>query len=114
MKPLVTNRRVLTWLCVYPADATTSKLKQLAYILFSLIVFAGILSSLMASIAFFWKYVLVDLEVALYAVSQIAAAASILYAIVMTLFSRQGITNIFQKLTKIYETSKTNILNKLR
>lgn len=105
MKPLVTNQRVLTWLCVYPGEKTTSKIKQLAYIIFSLIVFSGILSSLIASVAYFMKFVSIDLEVALYAVSQIAAAASVLYAIVMTYFSRHGIASIFHKLSEIYDKS---------
>lgn len=107
MKPLVTNRRVLTWLCVHPADETTSKFEKISYFIFSLIVFSGILSSLIASIAFFYKYVKVDLEVALYAVSQIAAASSVLYAIIMTLFSRPGITDVFKRLTIIYNESKS-------
>ena len=104
-EPLVTNRRVLTWLCVYPSERTTTKSQQLAYLAFSFIVFTGILSSLIASVAFFIKHVSTDLEVALYAVSQIAAAASILYAILMTYFQRRGIATIFQQLAAIYERS---------
>lgn len=106
MIALVTNRRVLTWLCVYPAGEAVSKSKKILYLLFSFIVFIGILSSLIASIAFFIEYVSTDLEVALYAVSQIAAASSVLYAIVMTLFSRQGIARVFEQLTNIYNQSK--------
>lgn len=103
MKPLVTNQRVLTWLCVYIPETKTSKIKQLAYFTFSIIVFSGILSSLIASVAYFRKYVLINVETALYAASQIAAASSILYAIVMTYFSRNGITKIFQTLRGIYK-----------
>lgn len=106
IKPLATNQRVLTWLCVYPAEKTTCKFKQMAYIFFSFVVFSGILSSLIASVAYFMKFVSIDLEVALYAVSQIAAAASVLYAIAMTYLSRRGITAIFQKLNEIYDQSK--------
>lgn len=102
---MLTNRLVLTWLCVCPAGEAVSKFKKCSYFLFSFIVFFGILSSLIGSITFFLKYVSNDLEVALYAVSQIAAATSVLYAIVMTLFSRQGIAHMFEKLTNIYNES---------
>lgn len=112
MKPLVTNKRVLTWLCVYPADRTTSSTMKLAYVIFSCVVFFGILISLIASWAFFLKYASIDLEVALFAASQIAAASGILYAIIMTLFSRRKLTAIFLKLNEIYDASPFHCMKK--
>lgn len=61
--------------------------------------------------AYFIKFVSIDLEVALYAVSQIAAATSVLYAIVMTYLSRHGITAIFRKLNGIYDQSRDTYNN---
>lgn len=104
--PLVTNRRVLKWLCVYPAEASTSKSQQFVYILFTFVVFGGISASLLASVAYFLKYFETDLEAALFAVSQISAAAGIFYTIIMTIFSRRGFFDIFQTLHQIYETCK--------
>lgn len=106
--PLVTNRRVLQWLCVYPADENTSKSQQFAYILFTFIVFGGILVCFISSFFYFSKYYKTDLESALYTISQISGAIAIMYTIIITLFSRRGFVKIFHGLHHIYESSKKN------
>lgn len=106
MEPLKTNRLILTWLSVYRAKAGITRLEKSMHILVSLTVFFGIMGSLLGSIGYFWKFVVTDLEASLYALSQIAAAFNMAYAIVVTFFARQGFTSILQKLTHIYEKSK--------
>lgn len=102
MKPLQTNKMALTWLCVCPADVNTSIWKRLAYLAFTLLTIAFVFSSVVASVAFFVKFVSVSLEMALNAVWQIGALSSLLYFLAVAYGIRRKINGIFESLEKIY------------
>lgn len=104
--PLKTNRRVLTWLCMCPANEATEKWKKIAYTSLSITAVLLIVCAFFASVAYFGKFASTDLEEALYALFQIIGAVSLLFAITIAYFSRNKIDAIFENLTKIYRKSE--------
>lgn len=106
MRPLVTNQRVLMWLCVCPPDELTKKWQKRVYIIFSVSVFLANLIGLAASLAYFYQFLSIDLEKSLCTVSQIAATISTVYAGIYLFLSRHKITKLFAKLLEIYKQSK--------
>lgn len=106
MKPLEMNRRVLTWLCVYPASENTSKSTKTLYVIFTLIILSGNLIGLGLSIDYFLKSASTDLEDSLYALFQILATAKMSYTMIVAYFLRHRITAIFVSLSDIYDASK--------
>lgn len=110
IRPLHTTRRVLTWLCLYPADKNTSKLTKLAYIIVSSIVFTTCLYCSASSIVYFMKYVSTDSEEALYALILCIGVLPLIIAILIAFALRHKITVIFEKLTNIYDERKKNLL----
>lgn len=106
MQPLKTAQRVLTWLCVYPADESASKWMKLAYLICYLSVLLGNFGNLTAGAAYFVKYLSIDLEKALYAFSQMGALLTSAYIIVTLLLLRHRIVVVFDGLAKIYAECK--------
>lgn len=110
MVPLRTNRRVLTWYCVYPAEEGTSMRMKLAYILLPIAVPAiNVLASGISLYSFF-HLVHTDLEASLFCLLQVLGESSILYIVVVIIFYRREITEIVDNLTKIYEKRKSSTL----
>lgn len=72
MKPLATHERVLTWLCICPAEDGTSKWMISLYIIFISIAFVFEVSILVSSYVYFLKNMSDNLEEALYALAQIS------------------------------------------
>lgn len=107
--PLETNRFVLTWLCVYPADESTSKWQKMVHFMFGLAVFTANSLVFIVSISFFAKNVSIDLEEALFALIQMAGSGNILYVSIISYISRHKITTIFNSLSKIYESCKETL-----
>lgn len=106
LKPLKTNYRVLTWLCVCPPEESISWRKQLVYISLISTILIGFIIILMTSAAFLIENMSVDLEKSLYALAQIDTYFGITYTITMALFLRQEITGLFNSLSHIYAESK--------
>lgn len=106
MEPLKINQQVLTWLCIFPANEATSKRKKLAYIGLALTTVVSMSIITLGSMVFFVKYVLTDLESALYALFQIFDCGGFLYACLVFYLSRHRIPSIFVNLAEIYRSSK--------
>lgn len=106
MKPLVTNRRVLTWFCICPFDPNTSVLKKTFFGILTLFLFASALSGAISSIVFFVHNVSIDLENSLYSVLQIAANSNLSYLYLVAFFSREKISLFLATLEEIYQESK--------
>lgn len=105
MKPLATNQRWLIWFCMCSAAESTSKKRQLFYVLFTFVMSAFILAGLVSSILFFVKFISVDFKSCLYAVFQIAASVAVINLMIVGLMNRNQIANIFTKLSDIYAAS---------
>lgn len=106
MKPLMTNRQMLTWLGFYPVDENTSKREGFGYVIFGVVVFAMIVCTCAASIAYFQKISAINLGEALYAVLQVIGTLHIMYLMVFTFLQRHKIVAIFEKLSEIYSERK--------
>lgn len=106
MKPLITNQRILIWMCAYPTKRTDDIFQRLSHILFSIFVFLTNISCFTASIAYFLKYATSDLNETLYATIQIAASFPMITVSLMIFFLRNKFKALFENLNKIYDHSK--------
>lgn len=107
MEPMVMNRKVLTWLCMYPFEEGTTWAMKMAYIIYTLVTFVVNFSAVFCAGAFIYKFVSTDLERCLYALLHIVAHSAIVYIQIAASYLQQKIkTDIFDHLKQIYEASK--------
>lgn len=104
MRPLSTPQNIFVLFCVWPADEVGWK--KVACLIFTIANILANTVGLLASAAFFWKYVSVNLEVSLYGLFTVFGFAIAIYAAVIVFLSRHEMSNIFGKLSEIYEQSK--------
>lgn len=110
MKPLATNRRILTWLCVCPFDRDTSIVEKMFFIILTLFLFALVSSALVSSIVFFANNVSVDIESSLYALVEIAAYSGLLYMLMVVFILRKRINRFLGTLETIYDESELKLM----
>lgn len=110
MIPLKTNRRVLTWLCVYTIGKNTTKWQKMFYVGFTIFVFVCNIFSFGVSGTFFVRHVSVNIEKSLFSLIQIIGTLNMNYIVIITLLKRHKISAIFVSLTKIYEASKKSLI----
>lgn len=105
MIPLPTTKRVLTWLCLCPPNkSTTTTTKRIFnYVLFTLLVFAFILSSMAAGFTFSFKFVSIDLKPSLFTFLVVAQLAATIYGLIVAFFLRHKVAAIFDGLTAIHD-----------
>lgn len=106
INPLVTNRRMLTLLCVCPVDHSVNTWKRLSYKIFTLFVITSNLCGLVASSLFFAKFVSSDLEMSLHALLQMCALTSATYMSIIGIVSRKKIGAIFENLWQIHKSGE--------
>lgn len=114
MEPLKTNRKVMIWLCMCPAEASSSKWNKIAYkahvALQLIFYFCGVI----ATLAFALKFVQTDLEKSILAIFSTAGFISSSYVIISGITLRHKIEGIFKHLSTIYKTSKYSFqINKI-
>lgn len=109
MIAIETNRRVLTWLCIYPADKNASKWQVRAYIAFSAFVFGVNMFACGASAVYFYKHASADLESSLLALSQMSGCFSVWYTGIIMFLSRRKITAVIDSLSDIYKFRKSQL-----
>lgn len=107
MIPLKTNRRVLQWFCVYPANESDSLWIRFAYICFALFMLAINIIVIVVSITFFIRFASTNLEEALFTVIQLAGIVTMTYVMIITFFQRFKIIGIFKSLENIYKICKS-------
>lgn len=103
MNPIATSQRALVWLCVCPDDESSILIK-FARPVVPFILFSFFATGFMTSVAFFSKFVSVDLKEALYALLQIGGTVDGLYIMFVGYVSRKKINKTIRNLLKIYET----------
>lgn len=112
MEPLVMNRLVLTWLCMYPFEEGTSIIMKLAYINYTLVTFVVNFSAVFCAGAFIYKFIQSDLERCLYALLHIVAHSAIVYIQIAACLLQSKIkTGIFDHLATIYAASKFQFIS---
>lgn len=107
MRPLKTSQRVLTWLCLYPADSTISIAMKTIYIIFAVFTFSTSLIICISALMCFWKFVKIDSNLALYSTITAIACFTVVYAYIVMFFSRKKIQLTFEDLEKIYDARKS-------
>lgn len=108
MKPLKTTRQMLVWLGINHemGDEKVNIRQKIIYAIVSSILITAMAVALCASIGYFFKWASVDLPESLYAVFQIAACSAINFQVVSAYYLRRQFTDIINKLSKIYDSSK--------
>lgn len=106
MNPLVTNKKVLTWLCLCPAEKSTKWSWKLIYAIFALTIFTGNLCAFVVSVVYFMQFVSTDLEGCLYALYQIGAFSALIYMTMTAFYLRHEISALFESLSEIYHMCK--------
>lgn len=114
MRPLETNRCIMTWLCLHPANDNTSTVMKLVYMGITVACISSQLSIFLASIVHFWKFMWIDFGMALKAFWAIVVFGALLYSIIIMLFSRQKIEQTYETLSLIYDASKKHSEQRFR
>lgn len=103
MTPLTTNRRIFTWMSVFPPENGSSKWKRIAYVFVTLALYSQYIVSFFASVSFFREYMTSDPEQVPFALIQCVAFSALFYAVLRTYLLRRQVVVIFGMLTKIYD-----------
>lgn len=88
------------------AEDSTSKRQIAAYFIFGCIIFGSQLFAVATSLAYFIKFLSIDMEQSLYTTFQITACASSAYVFLLACLSRHQIRSLFESLTTICNASK--------
>lgn len=102
MNPLETTQKVMKWLCMCAPHPTEKTSKKVAYVLCLSIGITAYLGMIASSVAFFVKYVSIDVGESLYALYQIAVSG-MLYVVIVAILMRYRIDALFQNLAMIYK-----------
>lgn len=97
---------MLTLFSVRPCDETSNVLIKVICLLFPLIIFIGHIWSILASAAYFANHIENDMDTAFFAILQIGGHFNMAYMVIIAIYLRANINNIFKKLDVIYKTCK--------
>lgn len=103
---LKTTQTVLMWLCIAPANKTTSKWKKSAHLAFNVGVFFGNLAFLLSVTKFLITFISIDLEGSLYALFQIAAICSGIYGMTIAFLLRRKYAAMIETILQLYDERK--------
>lgn len=106
MEPLRLIIKMLTWLGAYPPGDNASRSKKLLYIFIAVVTIAVLVCCNIGFAAFFFKYIMSDLEKSLMAVMTLCSGFIPTYILLVSMFKRSNMRNIFDRLSEIYELSK--------
>lgn len=102
----MTTKLVLTWLSVCPAAESTSKFKKMAYKSFTVANYVAHLSGFLTYLVYLLKYSSTDLEGSIFAFMAITTYVGMVYITASLSLQRDQISEIFRKLSTIYELRK--------
>lgn len=108
MEPLATTRRIMVWLCMYPANESATPQQKLAYATHTSVILFFHLVSFVASLVFCVKYVSIDFNGAIFAFMIGIGELGLIYYLIVAVLMRHQIESIFSSLSTIYESSKFN------
>lgn len=105
MNPLPTTKRMMQWLCMYPARFP-SRWRKIARITFASLMFfiSGI--GILVHVVLIWNFKLTNLEGSLFALMGLVGNISTLYSSIIAAVLRYRIEGILQQLTIIYDASE--------
>lgn len=109
MQPLVTIRRLMTWLCMCSVDESSNSRPKKAFIVaHTLFVLTLNLIGFLAPIAFCLKYSSIDFNGTTFAFMIIIAEFGVIYFLIIAILMRHHIDSVFTSLSAIYKSSKFN------
>lgn len=107
MEPLLTAKRVLILLSIYPVDIeATSKWKKMARIVIPLACLFTTLCMIAACAAFIFKFISTNLPDCLYSFMIATLYINSMYIMLTAFAGRRKMSRIFEQLSEIYEDSK--------
>lgn len=106
MLPLKTEKRVLTWLCIYPPAEKTGTLERIIYEIFSLTVVLAIACNPIASAAYVRKYLAIDPEEAVDGLHPIIGWTPLVLIFITMRILKLRVVAIFEALSEIYNKRK--------
>lgn len=107
MDPLVTTKRILIWMCMYPAEKL-SRWRSAARIAFVVMQFCITLFAVSAYMAFIVENIATDLENVLLTFMAFVACSNLIYVMIVAFFVRHQVPSIFKQLSNIYAAGKFN------
>lgn len=111
MKLLQENYKIFVFLGICPPDKPTSRWKKLFYISILINCLSVVIIALISSAVFFMKNISSDLENAICACFQIAAALTAIYSFITTYIKRHDLKETFDAFQTFYDASKSNKFN---
>lgn len=110
MEPLVTTRQCLTWICMCPADESTSRWQKTKYTLFAVTTEIGLMCICTPAAVYFLKYISIDLGRSVFAFMFVVATfTAFCMGLIGMISLPHKIGRIFENLSKIYKDSKYGI-----
>lgn len=106
MEPLKTTQQILIWLCMCPAEESSSVVKKAANTTISLIIFAINFGCTISGFMYFFVFRSTDLKGCLFAFMASSATLVVLYTMTSAYFMRYKIKQLFVKLSIICCGSK--------
>lgn len=106
MEPFGTAKQVLTWLCILPADETSSKRARKIRTIFSVAIFIFLLYVLVGFLTFILKNISTSFEDCLMTFITGVNFAGVNYTMIIGFYSRYRVPTIFERLTAIYKASE--------
>lgn len=106
-KVLESNRKVFQLMWIIPTPKTEKTSTKLRNFVFSVCNFCFTLSTLIAGVRFVSQFVATDLELALYAVFQVAGFTVQVYSLAVGYTIGPKLIKLFASLQRIYDESKS-------
>ena len=103
MKPLATSHRVMTWVCLLPANENTSKWEKRSYIALNVILVLTVLALFSSSLTYVIKFRSIDSEGAFFSLFTTAGATAMGNTIIVAFVFRHKIPPFFEQLAEVYE-----------
>lgn len=108
MEPLDTNRKLFTWLCIYPI---ANQYEKFVKIIFCSIMILIVITVFVSGIFFVCKHLSIDMASTLFALVQIIGSIDLFYTLIISYIFSESIVEIFVDLCGIFEKCETSIIN---
>lgn len=113
IKIMPTNHKLMTLLSMIPLKPTDSREKRLSCFAFTFLNGISVVNNIITCSAVIIKFMSIKLEIALFAVFEVAANVGMFNVMIVGFFNRQRIAGIFTSLANIYKERKLYFLQSL-
>lgn len=102
MELFYSNKLILTWLCIHPPAEETNRIRRLAYVAFTILVFMISFLGWLDSAIFVYRFIDTNLEAALFGILQFIAMTNVVYLTIIAYILRPKLVEVIQKFTLNY------------